>query len=278
MDYSKLTVKGLVALCKEKGVKGYSGKTKSVLVDLLRDSDAPAAAKAAPMDEEEDEEMTPEEYNAIIAEIASTAAAIEVIKSDGDGRIDSAMKETPFLNELRRRLLTTHPTWDVTVSPPRAACDLMVNTIRINLKLTDCRSADNSVNKPSIFYSITGLTTYPYSSNWNDFLDKLLEANTKGQIKKIRYKPTEYHYLVKNKLTGDVLLKPIFDIHTYVSNPSNDLQINWRHEFAQIEYRTEEAEYLKKVESLLACIQKSVREMIERTRRFAEADVAALLM
>jgi hypothetical protein len=153
----------------------------------------------------------------------------------------------------------------------------MVNSIRINLKLTDCKTADNSVNKPSIYYSITGLTTYPYSSNWNMFLDKLADAKTTNQIKKQRYKPTEYHYLVKNKLTGDVLLKPIFDIHTYVSNASNDLQINWKNEFVYSEYHTEDADYLKKVQELLGCIQKSVKEMIERTTRFAEADMEELL-
>jgi hypothetical protein len=74
-----------------------------------------------------------------------------------------------------------------------------------------------------------------------------------------------------------VILKPIFDIHTYVSNASNDLQINWKNEFAQSEYRTEDADYTKKVHSLLVCIQKSVREMIDRTKRFADADMSALL-
>jgi len=109
------------------------------------------------------------------------------------------------------------------------------------------------------------------------FLDKLADAKTTNQIKKQRYKPTEYHYLVKNKLTGDVLLKPIFDIHTYVSNASNDLQINWKNEFVYSEYHTEDADYLKKVQELLGCIQKSVKEMIERTTRFAEADMEELL-
>jgi hypothetical protein len=187
------------------------------------------------------------------------------------------MKETPFLNEMKKILLEKHPDWEVVISPPRASCDIMVNSIRINLKLTDCKSSDNSVNKPSIYYSITGLTTYPYSSNWNDFLDRLTDAKTKTQIKKQRYKPTEYHYLVKNKLTGNVLLKPIFDIHTYVSNASNDLQINWKNEFTYSEYHTEEVDYLKKVQSLLLCIQKSVKEMIERTERYAKADLGSLL-
>lgn len=238
----------------------------------------PAPGSAPKIEAQTVAEMTPEEYETTIAEIRAAARSIDVKRSDCDGRIDSAMKEPPFLNEMKRILLEKHPDWDVVISPPRASCDIMINSIRINLKLTDCTSSDNSMNKPSIYYSITGLTTYPYSSNWNEFLDRLYDAKTTTQIKKQRYKPTEYHYLVKNKLTGDVLLKPIFDIHTYVSNPSNDLQINWKNEFAQSEYRTEDADYIKKVESLLVCIQTSVKEMIERTKRFAEADMSSLLI
>jgi hypothetical protein len=224
------------------------------------------------------------DYEYTIAEIKRVATKVGVAKSESDdGRIDSAIKEAPFLNEMKRILLAEHTTWDVQISPPRASCDIMVNTIRINLKLTDCKSSDNSMNKPSIFYSITGLTTYPYSSNWNDFIERIRDAGIAHQIKKQRHKPTEYHYLVKNKLTGDVLLKPVFDIHTYVSNPSNDLQINWKNEFLHSDYHIDEsgddrdAKYIKKVEELLLCIQKSVKEMIERSKRFAEADIGALL-
>lgn len=221
--------------------------------------------------------MTPEEYSTTIAEIKAVALSISVSKGACDGRIDSAMKETPFLNEMKRILLEKHPDWEVVLSPPRASCDFMVNSIRINLKLTDCKSSDNSVNKPSIFYSIVGPVAYPYSSNWNEFLDRLVAAKAANQIKKERHKPTEYHYLVKNKLTGDVLLKPIFDIHSYVSNASNDLQINWKNEFAHSDYHTEDAKYLAKVHDLVSCIQKSVRDMIKRTNRFAEADMESLL-
>jgi hypothetical protein len=77
-------------------------------------------------------------------------------------------------------------------------------------------------------------------------------------------------------LSGDVLLKPIFDIHTYVSNASNDLQINWKNEFIHRSYVTDDGDYLKKVESLLSCIQKSVKEMINRTKKFAEMDLSSL--
>ena len=217
------------------------------------------------------------DYDSTISEIKLVSKSISLVKSSGDGRIDSAMKEIPFLTELKQLLLERNPEWDIIISPPRAACDILINSIRINLKLTDCKSSDNSMNKPSIYYSITGSSDYPYSSNWNNFLEKLIEAKSEGLIKSTRDKATEYHYLVKNKITGDVLLKPIFDIHTYVSNPSNDLQINWKNEFANLEYFTEDDDYIKKMISLLTCIQKSVREMISRTNRFADADMMQLL-
>jgi len=221
-------------------------------------------------------DMNTDEYNTTISEIESAAKSIDVKKTEGDGRIDSAIKEKPFLIELEQLLLEKHPDWEIIISPPRASCDIMINSLRINLKLTDCKSSDNSMNKPAIYYSITGLSTYPYSSNWNNFYDNLTEAKNTKKIKTIRHKPTEYHYLVKNKLTGAVLLKPIFDIHTYVSNPSNDLQINWKNEFACADYYTRDEDYGEKVKSLVKCIQKSVQEMIEKTKRFAEADIDSL--
>ena len=216
-------------------------------------------------------------YAQTIQRIRTAATQITVARLGGDGRIESAMGEGPFLETLKSNIHVLDPTAEVVISPPRAACDLLVNGIRINLKLTDCKSSDNSANKPSIFYSITGSPTYPYSSTWNDFSQKLAEAKANGQIKMARVRETEYHYLVKNKITGEVLLKPIFDIHTYVSNPSNDLQINWKNEFENINYLTADADYVAKVGSLIKALQTSVRQMIERTRLFAESNVDDLL-
>ena len=212
------------------------------------------------------------DYDEIIAETLRVAKSIPLKRSTGDGRIDSAVKEEPFLEDLKQQLLETYPIWDIIISPPRAECDIMINGIRINLKLTDCKSADNSVNKPSIYFSITGATDYPYSSTWNDFGNKLQTAAENNSIKKMRDRTTEYHYLVKNKLTGDVLLKPIFDIHTYVSNPSNDLQISWKKEFEHITEVTKDEDYQEKMLSLVECIQKSTRDKIDRTKEFAYTD------
>lgn len=222
------------------------------------------------------EKISIELYEETISKILSITKCISFQKDDIDGRIDSAIKESPFLEEVKKQLLGYNSNWSVMISPARASCDIMVNTIRINLKLTDCKSADNSVNKPSIYYSITGLTDYPYASTWNVFRDKLIAAKKITNCKKIREKATEYHYLVKNKITGEVLLKPIFDIHTYVSNPSNDLQINWKKEFQYIDYRLEDTEYSTKVKELLSCLQTSAKAMIERTKQFAEENIEDL--
>lgn len=215
------------------------------------------------------------DYDTMVAEITSVAESISLAQNtqeDGDGRIDSAIKETPFVNDLKRIILERHPDWEVEIPPPRAPHDIMVNGIRINVKLTDCKSADNSVSKPSIYYSITAIATYPHSSNWNEFVDRIMRAGSADQIKKQRHRPTEYHYLVKHKITGDVLFKSIFDIHTYVSNPSNDLQIGWKNEFAHADYRTEDADYPTKVKSLLNCLTSSAKKKIETTYRLAEAN------
>jgi hypothetical protein len=226
---------------------------------------------------DEKDEFSASTYNEVIAEIVSVSKGIGLERATGDGRMDSAIKEIPFLNELKRNLLEKHTTWKISISPPRGSCDIIINSIKINLKLTDCKSSDNCVNKSSIYYSITGDERYPYSSNWNIFLEYLLLAKENGKMKRERCKWSEYHYLVKNKLTGDVLLKPIFDIHTYVSNASNDLQINWKNEFAHYDYYTEDEDYIKKVEMLLRCLQTSVREMIARTQQFADADIGQLI-
>ena len=203
-------------------------------------------------------------YETIYADILTAAKTITLSSGEGDGRLDSAMKEVPFLIELKHVLMEKHPEWVIVIPKERSWCDIIIQAIPINLKLTEAKTADNCANKRAIFFSITGNPDYPYSSTWNDLYDKLLTTPWKNE----RCKLTEYHYLVKNKLTGDVLLKAMFDIHTYVSNPSNDLQINWKNEFHHLEYQGDS----KKVYELLSCIQTSVKAMIERTARFANAD------
>ena len=45
MDYSKKTLKELVAVCKEQNIKGYSGKKKDEILQMLESAPAPAPAR-----------------------------------------------------------------------------------------------------------------------------------------------------------------------------------------------------------------------------------------
>jgi hypothetical protein len=53
MDYSKITAKELVALCREKGIKGYSGKKKAELVDMLSSTTPTTTPVSAPKNKAE---------------------------------------------------------------------------------------------------------------------------------------------------------------------------------------------------------------------------------
>jgi uncharacterized alkaline shock family protein YloU len=84
---------------------------------------------------------------------------------------------------------------------------------------------------------------------------------------------TEYHYLVVNKNTGKILLKSILDIHTYKTNPCNDLQINWSNEFINIDFMTPDLSFKEKIKELLKAIQNSVKQAIAGMKEFADANI-----
>ena len=108
--------------------------------------------------------------------------------------------------------------------------------------------------------------------NYNQFFKVIKECS-----KKVERNPmTEFHYLVVNKKTGKVLLKSIFDIHTFKTNPSNNLQVNWSNEFNHIEFVTPELHLKKKIQEILKAIQKSVKEAIAGMKEFADANIEEL--
>ena len=84
---------------------------------------------------------------------------------------------------------------------------------------------------------------------------------------------SEYHYLVVDKNTGAILLKSIIDIHTFKTNPSNIMQINWKHEFVHIDHETSDINFKVKIQEILKVVQTSVKQYIDTTRKFAEANI-----
>jgi len=211
-------------------------------------------------------------YNEVIGIILDTCKDINLIYSEeGDGRITSAVKEEEYLTLLKEGILNRKPSYKVEIPPPRHWYDIRINDIPINLKLTS-GGTDNVFNKTAIIFTITGKEPKKHSMNFNSFLNMIRE----GQKKEMRVQATEYHYLVVHKRTGSVILKPILDIHTFKSNPSNDLQINWNNEFKHSGYRIDDEKFRDKICELLKTIQTSIQKALSGSREFADIDLTTV--
>lgn len=182
---------------------------------------------------------------------------------DTDGRIVSAVKEREYLEKLGYALPSQ---FEFKISKDREWHDFTCDGVPFNLKLTNCaKTCDNAFNKTAIIYSVTGKMPKRKNMCFNQFW---------SEIKGTEWEDTtgrEYHYLAVNKLTGEVMIKSIFNIHTYHKNPCNIMQINWIHEFENSDYRP--ADLLEKKRELLRCIQASIRASIDSQKDFAQADI-----
>ena len=114
---------------------------------------------------------------------------------------------------------------------------------------------------------LSGKEVEKKNMNYNQFFKTIKEFSKKSE----RNHMTEYHYLVVNKNDGNILLKSILDIHTFKTNPSNDLQINWTNEFKNSEYTC--ADFKLKIQELLKAIQTSVKQAMLGMKEFADADI-----
>ena len=97
----------LIALLKTNGIKGYSGKNKAELEAMVKAIEPRDVATGVSV--ELQEAPITQSYEETISEVLRIAKTISVTKAGGDGRIDSAMKEGPFLEELKSQLLVTPP-------------------------------------------------------------------------------------------------------------------------------------------------------------------------
>jgi len=203
-------------------------------------------------------------YSNTIVAIKKAANETNMTFTDeGDGRVSSAVKEAPYLKELATKL-PSHYT--VKIAKERFWYDIEINGIPINLKLTTGK-ADNAFNKKAVEATLAcGNIETSQNSDFNTFYNSLKACAKNG-----RNLSTEYHYLTVNKTTGEVLLKPLLDIHTYKTNPSNIMQINWSNEFKNIDYVC--IDYKAKIRELLKVIQTSLRQWYERSKTFIDADI-----
>jgi hypothetical protein len=209
-------------------------------------------------------------YSKIVQAIKEECGKINLsFSAKGDGRLASAIKETEYLDLLEKGLTTRNPPLVFAHQPvARWWWDLRVNGLTMNLKLTT-GGTDNAFNKSAIIYTISGEEPEKKNMNYNLFFQTLKLCKKKV----VRDPMTEYHYLVVNKDNGSVLLKSILDIHSFKSNPCNDLQINWTSEFNHADHFTPDAEFKGKVRELLKTVQTSVTQAIAGMKDFAEADI-----
>ena len=206
-------------------------------------------------------------YSEIITAIKEECGNINLTYSkEGDGRITSAVKEKEYLDALETKLNAKYK-FNIIRPKERFWYDIEINGIPINLKLTTGKT-DNAFNKSSI---VATLSCSNPSISQNTNFNKLYDALKNCAKSKERNPSTEYHYLAVHKNTGKILLKSILDIHSYKSNPSNILQINWDNEFKNIDYNCED--FKEKIRELLKTIQTSLKKQFENNKKFIDADI-----
>lgn len=207
------------------------------------------------------------DYHQTIAAIKEVSAKINLLyTAEGDGRIVSAVKEKEYLDLLEEGLRARYPTIRISRPADRHWYDIRIHDIPINLKITT-GGTDNAFNKTAILFTVSGVEIQKKNMNFNLFFKVLTDSPKKT----VRNQMTEYHYLVVNKADGVNLLKSILDIHSYKSNPCNDLQINWANEFRNIDFKTPDDKFKEKIKELLTTVQTSVRQAIAGMKEFAEA-------
>jgi hypothetical protein len=281
---------GLIAICKERKIKGHSKKNMEELVKIIQQNEiTPVSASKTEVDTDiktispvkiESPKMNLPVSNNINPKMSSYtyAEAIQAIKEEcskinftyskeGDGRITSAINEKPYLDKLESGLKEKYPLIDIIRPKDRFWYDIQINGIPINLKLTT-GTTDNAFNKHSI---LTSISCFKPSISQNTNFNKLYNELKSCTKLKERNPSTEYHYLVVHKTTGTILLKSILDIHSYKPNPSNILQISWNNEFNNIDYACED--FKTKIRELLKTIQTSLKKQYENNKKFIEADI-----
>jgi len=206
-------------------------------------------------------------YLDTISAIKAACATIRISFSagGGDGRIESSVKEAPYLAALKTALEPAHR---VEISPPRFWHDVLIDGIPFNLKLTECASADNMFDKVAIHYTLTGQVLTKKNMNFDTWWGGLVGAPKKA----VRDPATEYHFIVVNKSTGAALVKSLIDIHSYKKNPCNILQIGWASEFAHADYVA--ADYKAKVRELLGTVQASLLQRRATEEEFCKAELS----
>jgi len=187
-----------------------------------------------------------------------------------DGRLNSAMLETPFLSLLTSKIKKKHPLISIEIPPPRYWYDIKIHNIPINLKITN-GGTDNVFNKKAILYTLikNENVKIPNTMSFSEWYSHILKYSS--NITTLREPFKEYHFLVIHKKSKDILFKSMLDVKHYKSNPSNILQVNWNAEFEMNPNSNSNTN--SKIIDILKIIQKSLISEYNSKQLFIHSNI-----
>jgi hypothetical protein len=173
-------------------------------------------------------------YIEIREQIAEAMDELKLLRTlDLDGRVESGRLEDAVIAHLSAKLQMLK----VEKCAIRSAADLTINSIPINVKITTGMSCDNAMSKEGLCWSL-GCDPKKFPKAVGSMPCELFRSKWREK----RNLMEEYHYLVIYKKNDTSLhqsswmLVPMLDVESWVSNPSNYLQISWKKEFAATEH------------------------------------------
>lgn len=179
-----------------------------------------------------------------------------------DGRIVSIEKEKDVIEKIQQR-------FDCITPPPRHWYDIALKMndeiIYCNIKISK-GSTDNAMQKKAIVHSFTNMHHKNIKANMN--FNEMLRTINEHQIETRNYN-REYYYVYIDKKDKTIIIRSIFDITHFQSNPCNYLQINWNKEkdVDDMEYIDDITEIKKKI---LGTIAKSLKTFIDHNSKLVE--------
>jgi DNA adenine methylase len=151
MDYSKKTRVELVALCKEKALKGYSTKKKDELIEMLREANAPTAgavAVAGTVTEETSEQQSAVVVKPFMKWVGGKTQILDTVLATFPTTIQNYYE--PFLGggSVLLGMLSYVRAGKITVTGTINASDINSNLIGLYMNIQSCpRVVIEEINK-----------------------------------------------------------------------------------------------------------------------------------
>ncbi|MBQ7259400.1 MAG: hypothetical protein IJS57_05575 [Paludibacteraceae bacterium] len=162
-----------------------------------------------------------------VSEYLASARNFRISSSTHDGRINSALNEDEILTFLELEFRNISTRYKFVRPNAREWYDFAIENNNefypVNIKVTNCATADNLNSKLGIYYAMTGLIpSFNNSIGWESFLRKLKQSFG-------RHKDKDYYFLIINKKDlSDVFCCSLKTLTSLVPNGNNlPFQSRW---------------------------------------------------